>query len=48
MRVIGFCGASHSEPAKLKDRLAVLQPDLLIDDMSHLKPSIEKLLAPVA
>lgn len=48
MRVIAFCGASHGKPARLKDRLAALQPDLLIDDMSHLKPSIEKLLITAA
>lgn len=43
MPVIGFCGASHSKPAKLKDRLSILQPDLLIDDMSNLKSSIEEI-----
>lgn len=48
MAVIGFYGASHGGPAKLKDRLAALQPDLLIDDLGQLKASIEVLLANAA
>ena len=48
MRVIAFCGASHSKPANLRHRLSKLQPDLLIDDMVQLKPSIDQLLADAA
>ena len=41
MRVIGFWGAIHAKPANLRDRLSVLYPDLLIDDMSQLNSAIE-------
>lgn len=44
MRVIGFTGGSHGVPANLADRLAMLKPDLLIDDMAELKHAIERLI----
>ena len=45
MRVIGYYGARHAAPAKLKDRLASLEPDLLIDDMGKLPHAIQTLMA---
>jgi HAD superfamily hydrolase (TIGR01509 family) len=44
MKTIAFVGASHAEPANLREHLAHQKPDIMIDDMAQLPSSISKLL----
>ncbi|MGA0613124.1 HAD family hydrolase [Paracoccus sp. KR1-242] len=43
MRVIGFLGGSHAAPARLRDRLAELRPDALIEHARDLPNTLARL-----
>jgi len=43
MRVIGFLGGSHAERARLAERLAVLEPDAVIEHASDLPNTLARM-----
>lgn len=44
MKVIGFCGGSHAEPAGLLNQMNDISPDLVFDEMKLLPDCINSLL----